>query len=72
MTAATLAEPTVTQPWENTRKRVSRDGLYPWSVTLKRGALAETRTFWDLEEAEALVAEFAAAGFRVLGERVAA
>jgi len=57
---------TVKGPYENTRKRVSRDGRYPWSVTIKRGALVETLTFNDEDEAKAFADEKEANGFRRL------
>lgn len=62
MTTAT--ERRVSGPYENTRKRISRDGLYPWSVTLKQGCRVETQTFYDRAEADALVGKALAAGFR--------
>ena len=54
---------TVTEPWENTQKRVTQGGVYPWSVTLKQGCVVQTETFYHREEAEALHEKALAAGF---------
>jgi hypothetical protein len=47
-TAMTL----VTDVYENTRKPVSRAGLYPWSFTVSTQSGAETHTFATQERAE--------------------
>lgn len=63
----TAPDKTVTRPWENTRKPVSRGGTYPTSVTLRQGAICETRTFNgdDAEgRAQACFEQALAAGFK--------